>query len=181
MASIDLSVGDHVKIDGKGEGIVKRARYEDGQLVFGVEIIGIDMEFEFNRNRLIRICEESTENVAKQTTRPAIRPAELPSSSTTSKSTRFCVVTDREVDDFNDKQTNRNTMRKTAADLNILREFCLDASVNEMREIHQIPPSVLCALLCRFFVSVRKVDGNEYEPSCLRGMLSIFDRQLRRQ
>ena len=29
-------------------------------------------------------------------------------------------------------------------------------------------------------MSVRKVDGSEYEPNSLRGMMSSFDRQLRR-
>jgi hypothetical protein len=35
-------------------------------------------------------------------------------------------------------------------------------------------------LVSQFFVSVRKADGEEYEPSSLRGMMCSFDRVLRR-
>ena len=34
--------------------------------------------------------------------------------------------------------------------------------------------------LCKFVVSVRQNNGNEYEPSYLRGMFGSFERYLRR-
>ncbi|XP_053400509.1 uncharacterized protein LOC123558300 [Mercenaria mercenaria] len=53
--------------------------------------------------------------------------------------------------------------------------------INEIREIHEIPDHNLSPLLCRFLVTVRKQDGEDYEPSVLRGIISSFDRQLRRK
>ena len=50
----------------------------------------------------------------------------------------------------------------------------------EQRNIYEIPPNELSALLSQFFVSVRKADGEDYERSSLRGMMCSFDRVLRR-
>lgn len=50
----------------------------------------------------------------------------------------------------------------------------------EQRNIYEIPPNELSALLSQFCVSVRKADGEDYEPSSLRGMMCSFDRVLRR-
>ena len=62
----------------------------------------------------------------------------------------------------------------------ILREFFNTPEVTETREIQDIPVNELKNLLSRFFIAVRKSNGDEYEPNSLRGMMASFDRQLRR-
>lgn len=66
------------------------------------------------------------------------------------------------------------------SDLKVLEAFLSQPEIDEHRKIQEIPVIELSPLLCRFLVSVRKQNGDDYEPSCLRGMLASFDRQLRR-
>ena len=51
--------------------------------------------------------------------------------------------------------------------------------INEHMPIYQIPPKELCTLLCRFFLSVRKAYGSNYEPNTLCGLESGYERHLR--
>ena len=51
---------------------------------------------------------------------------------------------------------------------------------NENRRLETIPPSELNDVLCKFFLSVRKPDGSNYEPNTLRSFMSSFDRHLRK-
>ena len=60
---------------------------------------------------------------------------------TTGSSSRFKIVTDQEVNDFNIKQTNKNTLTKTISDLRIFQAFC-----NEP-EIVIVPVSRKCIVL----------------------------------
>ena len=69
--------------------------------------------------------------------------------------------------------------RLTAIDLDKNTEIYPE--IGEVREIHEIPEDELSPLLCRFIVGVRKQNGEDYEPSVLRGMISSFDRQLWRK
>ena len=54
------------------------------------------------------------------------------------------------------------------------KRFCLQE--NENRELSDIPEEELNLLLCKFFKSVKKLDGTEYEP----GSLTSFQRSLQR-
>lgn len=60
-----------------------------------------------------------------------------------------------------------------------MKEFLTERH-QESRESHLIPPADLNRYLSEFIINVRKKDGGEYEPSYLRGLISSFDRQLRR-
>ena len=51
----------------------------------------------------------------------------------------------------------------------------------ETREIAEIPPAELNELLSEFILSVRTKEGQEYEPSSLRGMVASFERHLKRK
>ena len=42
---------------------------------------------------------------------------------------RFKIVTDQEVNDFNIKQTNKNTLTKTISDLRIFQAFCNEPEI----------------------------------------------------
>lgn len=50
---------------------------------------------------------------------------------------------------------------------------------NESRDIHQISPSELDAILANFILTVRKKDGGDFEPSTLRSIISSVDRKLK--
>ena len=60
---------------------------------------------------------------------------------TTGSSSRFKIVTDQEVNDFNIKQTNKNTLTKTISDLRIFQAFCIEP------EIVIVPVSRKCTVL----------------------------------
>ena len=48
----------------------------------------------------------------------------------------------------------------------------------KLKNYHRIP-SDLDEVLVNFYVEVRKLDGQEYEPACLRVMRSSLDRYLK--
>ncbi|CAC5412064.1 unnamed protein product [Mytilus coruscus] len=60
------------------------------------------------------------------------------------------------------RSKNQATARKNVSDMRTLTQL------QEKNEIHEIPPEELNSLLCQYLFSVRKTDGEEYEPSTLR-------------
>ena len=98
----------------------------------------------------------------------------------TSRSTStFNIVSENDVEEFNFQHTNRKTLTETVSDLKILRGFSNQLEINEARLIHEIPVSELSSLLCRFLVSLKKKNGEDYESSCLRSIICSFDREFR--
>ena len=61
------------------------------------------------------------------------------------------------------EQKSKNTQYKTKSDLNARKKFC--ESLKESRAIENIPVNELDLLLSKVFISVRKKNGTEYEPS----------------
>ena len=68
--------------------------------------------------------------------------------------------------------------KKTVSDL-IRSEFL--NSEEEERNIENIPAAELQQLTKKFVLGVRKKNGEEYEPSSLRGFLQSVDRYLRKK
>ena len=56
-------------------------------------------------------------------------------------------------------------MNKTRSDLNVWNKWC--ATVNEHRKVEDIPAKELNRLLSHFFVSLKKKNGEDYEPNSL--------------
>ena len=100
-----ISVGDFVKIDGKGTALVKQKVCRDGAVMYLVQVCGCDFDVEIDAKRIQTVTADS-DSETKQTT---------------GSSSRFKIVTDQEVNDFNIKQINKNTLTKTISDLRI---FC---------------------------------------------------------
>ena len=69
-----------------------------------------------------------------------------------------------------------NTNKKTTYDLNVWRRYCY--SLGEERDLENIPPGELNILLCRFFMDVRKKDGEVYEPVTLTSFQRSIQRYL---
>ena len=90
-----------------------------------VQVSGWYFDVEIDAKRLQTVTADS-DSEAKQTT---------------GSSSRFKIVTDQEVNDFNIKQTNKNTLTKTISDLRIFQAFC-----NEP-EIVIVPVSRKCTVL----------------------------------
>ena len=100
-----ISVGDFVKIDGKGIALVKQQVCRDGAVMYIVQVCGCDFDVEIDAKRVPTVTADS-DSETKQTT---------------GSSSRFKIVTDQEVNDFNIKQTNKNTLTKTISDLRNFR------------------------------------------------------------
>ena len=82
-----------------------------------------------------------------------------------------------EIADFIKENRNKNTVKKTNADLNNFYRFT--KTINETRKLENIPPTELNDILAHFFVKARRQDGNEFEPDTLTSFSRSFDRHLR--
>ena len=70
--------------------------------------------------------------------------------------------------------SSKNTKKSTNTWVKTFESWGEVRGVN--RKIYEIPEKELNELLERFYAELRKVDGNEYEPACLRVMISALDR-----
>ena len=76
---------------------------------------------------------------------------------------------------FLTEQKSFNTAKKTRSDLNNFFRYL--KSINEENlKIENLPPAKLDHFLCKFFINVRKVNGEEYEPDTL----TDFQRSIRK-
>lgn len=90
--------------------------------------------------------------------------------------TRFLDLTDDDLNDFVLDNENINTRKKTEGHIRLFTQFLM---VNNYTcEMNTISAIELNNLLCKFFVGVRQKNGEEYEPSYLRGMLGSFEATL---
>ncbi len=78
-----------------------------------------------------------------------------------------------------EEQENANTKKKTSYDIKLFKEFL--ESEGEERDIQEIPANKLQELATRFVLGVRKKNGEEYEPSSIRGFLQSVHRFLRKK
>lgn len=92
---------------------------------------------------------------------------------------QFIEIDDNDVENFIAGQQNKNTVKKTMRDLNIVKKFL--KLKNEERDITSIPPTELDPLLANFVLAVRKHDGGEFEPTTIRSIISSVDRKFKRQ
>ena len=91
---------------------------------------------------------------------------------------RFVSFNDRDVDEFIDLEENANTKKKTEIDLGLVKSFI--AKENESRPLEELSPQELDLYLSRFILAVRKRNGEEYEPTTLRGFIASVERYLKK-
>ena len=91
---------------------------------------------------------------------------------------RFVTFDIREEEEFIDNEENSNTRKKTKNDMALLSSFMVKEKEN--RQVEEIPPQELDNYLSRFLLSVRKKNGDEYEPSTLRGFIASIERYLKK-
>ncbi|KAK7088678.1 hypothetical protein V1264_022571 [Littorina saxatilis] len=72
---------------------------------------------------------------------------------------------------------NKNTLKKTSYDLRHLAWFM--KKQGDKREIQTIQPQELCKILCCYFMNLKKMDDQDYEPSTIKSVLNSIQRHLR--
>lgn len=92
-------------------------------------------------------------------------------------SVRFPEMTESDIKDLTDAAIKVNTVRSTKTWLNVWGNWCTARSVNP--EIEKYNPVDLDKLLVKFYAEVKKQNGEDYEPECLRVMQAGLDRHLR--
>ena len=86
-------------------------------------------------------------------------------------SDRFVKFSENEIQSFSEEQENTNTKKKTSYDVKLFKEFSLKWRLKKF-----LPKN------CKKFVlGVRKKNGEEYEPSSIKGFLQSVDRYLRKK
>ncbi|XP_070547977.1 uncharacterized protein KIAA1958-like [Ptychodera flava] len=95
-----------------------------------------------------------------------------------SASARFANVSTDDVSVLVSTQKNKNTEMKTMREVAVFEEW-RQSMTTEIRRIEDIPPPELDPLLGRFYLSVRKKNGEEYEPDSISSYQKSIDRHLR--
>ena len=81
---------------------------------------------------------------------------------------RFHTTSSTEIQTLKDKTRNKNTDHSTNTWTRIFKTWASERGQNE--ELSSYVPSDLDEVLVNFYAELRKVDGQEYEPACLRVM-----------
>ena len=79
---------------------------------------------------------------------------------------------DKPIEDYILEAENQNTRAKTDRDVRLLIDFLRQK--NELRNPEELLPEELNGYLSEFIYSVKRKDGEDYEPSSLRGFISSF-------
>ena len=141
MATKTISVGDVVKIDGSGQGIVTKSVFRGFGTTYLVKLCDTDYEVELHPESVTVIPQTFQRRDAGSN----------PVQSTSGVQSRFQPVSDSDVDDFIEKQAKKETLAKIVSDLKVFDSFLLQPDVNERRKIYEIPPEELSPPCCAVF------------------------------
>lgn len=83
---------------------------------------------------------------------------------------------DEEFVKFISAQRSKNTVSKTKCDVNNFTKYC--SSLNENRQLQDIPVKDMNTLLCKFFMNVVRNDGEQYEPDTISSIQRSIQRYL---
>ena len=81
-----------------------------------------------------------------------------------------------EIEGFINNQKSANSTKKTTTDMNTLSRFMKTIGMSE--NVESLPASELDHLLCKFFMNIRKKNGEEYEPDTISGFQRSIQRYL---
>ena len=99
----------------------------------------------------------------------------------TNMATRFVNITDDDVEIFIEGEENENTRKKTRQDITCYSCIASEKQTNESFEIEQLSLEELDGHLSKFLLAVKKKNGDESEPTTLRGFLSSVERYLKKR
>lgn len=89
---------------------------------------------------------------------------------------RFINSTENDLQELTDSAKNKNTTRSTNTWIRLYQQWA--ETRNENINLETYSPLELDKVLSRFYAEVRKQDGLDYEPDCLRVMQSSLHRYL---
>ena len=84
--------------------------------------------------------------------------------------------TQEEIQGFINNQKSANTTKKTTTDMNTLSRYMKTIGMSE--SVESLPASEHDHLLCKFFMNIRKKNGEEYEPDTISGFQRSIQRYL---
>ena len=90
-----------------------------------------------------------------------------------------CIIlseSQEEIQGFINNQKSANTTKKTTTDMNTLSRYMKTIGMSE--SVESLPVSELDHLLCKFFMNIRKKNGEEYEPDTISGFQRSIQRYL---
>ena len=82
-----------------------------------------------------------------------------------------------DIKDFISSMKNKNTVSKTKSDIKIFATY--KERINETRAFEAMSPRELDFFLSRFFFTIKKSDGSDYEPGSLFSMQGSMMRHLK--
>lgn len=82
-----------------------------------------------------------------------------------------------EINAFINEQKSANTIKKTRSDMNVFDRY-MKSIGKENVNIENLPLPELDHFLSKFFMNVRKVNGDEYEPDTISGYKRSIQRYL---
>ena len=89
---------------------------------------------------------------------------------------RFHDANDQYIQELQKASSSKNTQRSTNTWYNVLSSWMRVRNMKE--DLLSYKPEELNSLLERFYAEVKKSDGKDYEPDCLRVMMSGIDRYI---
>ena len=92
---------------------------------------------------------------------------------------RFKKVTNEEVTELKEATENLNTRKSTTNWVRVFDNWCDENSIE--KNLEMIPPKQLDKALERFYASVCKQDGTDYEPGSLKVMQAALDPHLKKK
>ena len=90
---------------------------------------------------------------------------------------RFHQTNSNELEALKSKTRNKNTDHSTGTWINTFQSWAKERGLNQELSWHV--PHDLNDVLMKFYAELRKADGSEYEPACLRVMRASLDRYLK--
>ena len=81
-----------------------------------------------------------------------------------------------EIEGFLKEQKSVNTSKKTTTDMNTVARYMKEIGKNV--KVENLPAAELDHLLCKFFMNIRKKNGQEYEPDSISGFQRSIQRYL---
>ena len=93
-------------------------------------------------------------------------------------STRFPEISSEEIEELKAVAVNKNTSRSTKQWMNVFKSWCQSRHLENVN-IETMAPEELDNILSKFYAEVKKRDGDDYEPECLKIMQGAIERYLK--
>ena len=87
-------------------------------------------------------------------------------------------ISSEEIEELKAVAVNKNTSRSTKQWMNVFKSWCQSRHLENVN-IETMAPEELDNILSKFYAEVKKRDGDDYEPECLKIMQSAIERYLK--